>query len=622
VSRFATTLRTHACGELRALHIGETVTLCGWVAHRRDHGGVAFVDLRDREGVVQVVFHPERVDPGHLRGESVVRVAGTVEARKEGTVNPNLPTGEIEVNVGSIEVLSEAEPPPFPIEDRIEADETTRLRYRFLDIRRPEVSSALLLRSRVLAAIRRYFDEREFVEVETPMLTRSTPEGARDFLVPARMQPGSFYALPQSPQLFKQILMVAGMDRYYQIVRCFRDEALRADRQPEFTQLDVEMSFVTEEDVIAVIEPMLAGLMHEILGVDVATPFPRLRYAEAMERYGSDKPDLRYGLELVDLGDAFAGTGFNAFAKVLGEGGRIKGVRIPGGAAFSRRELDDLVSDAKGRGAAGLVWMAFEPSEVRSPVAKFLTEQELGAVRAATGAGDGDLVAIVADRPDRVAVALDGLRRQMAVRLDLIPENSWAFLWITEPPVFEWSEEEGRWVSVHHPFTAPVTDDLTPESATARAYDVVLNGYELGGGSIRIHRPDLQRTVFRALGLTEDEAEEKFGFLLRAFRYGVPPHGGIAFGLDRLAMLLAGKDNIREVIAFPKTQSGQDPLTGAPGPISEAQLREVGLRLASPPQQWSRKDGAEGPAEPGPHPERMPVERSVTRTADTENQHP
>ncbi len=578
----ATALRSHACGELRVTHEGERVTLCGWVAHRRDHGGVIFVDLRDREGVVQVVFHPERVEAGHLGGESVLRVTGTVGARPEGTVNPNLPTGEVELNAESVEVLSEAEPPPFPIEDRIEAEEGTRLRYRYLDLRRPEMARAMVLRARVLREIRRYFDERGFVEVETPMLTRSTPEGARDFLVPARLQPGTFYALPQSPQLFKQILMVAGMDRYYQIVRCFRDEAFRADRQPEFTQLDVEMSFVAEEDVYALMEPLLAGLVKEIHGVDVPTPFPRMPYAEAMDRYGSDKPDLRYGLELVDLGGAFGQTGFRAFASVLADGGTIKGVRIPGGASFSRKELDELVMEAKGRGAAGLVWMAFEAQEVRSPVAKFLTEAELEAVRSTTEAAEGDLVALVADRPDRVAVALDGLRRQMATRLGLIPENSWAFLWITEPPVFEWSEEEERWVSVHHPFTSPATDDLSPETARARAYDVVLNGFELGGGSIRIHRPDLQRRVFEALGLTPEEAEDKFGFLLQAFRFGVPPHGGIALGLDRVVMLLAGRENIREVIAFPKTQSGQDPLTGAPGEVAEAQLRELGLRLAGP----------------------------------------
>ncbi len=577
-SGFATALRTHACGELRAANAGEPVTVCGWVAHRRDHGGVAFVDLRDREGIVQIVFHPENVDPGHLRGESVLRVTGTVERRMAGKENPELPTGEVEVKVESFEVLSEAEPPPFPIEDRIEADETTRLRYRYLDIRRPEMAKAMRLRSLVNSEIRRYFDERSFVEVETPMLTRSTPEGARDFLVPSRMQPGTSYALPQSPQLFKQILMVAGMDRYYQIVRCFRDEALRADRQPEFTQLDVEMSFVEEDDVMGLIEPMLAGLVQAVHGVEVETPFGRLTYAEAMERYGSDKPDLRYGLELVDLGDAFSSTEFRAFASVLAEGGAIRGIRIPGGASFSRRELDDLITEAKGRGAAGLVWVAYDGEEPRSPVAKFLAGGELDRVREATGAEQGDLVAIVADKPDRVAVALDGLRRQMATRLDLIPDNSWAFAWITEFPLFEWNEEESRWDPVHHPFTAPVTDDLSPETAKAKAYDVILNGFELGGGSIRIHRPDVQRRVFEAIGLSKEEAEEKFGFLLQAFRFGVPPHGGIALGLDRLVMLLAGRDNIREVIAFPKTQSGQDPLTGAPGAVTEAQLRELGLR--------------------------------------------
>ena len=583
-SEFATALRTHACGELRPSHVGERVTVCGWVAHRRDHGGVAFVDLRDREGIVQVVFHPERVEPGHLRGESVLRVTGTVDRREERNVNPRIPTGEIEVTVESFEVLSEAEPPPFPIEDRIEADEATRLRYRYLDIRRPETSAALQLRSRMNSAIRRFFDERDFVEVETPMLTRSTPEGARDFLVPARLQPGTFYALPQSPQLFKQILMVAGMDRYYQIVRCFRDEALRADRQPEFTQLDVEMSFVDEGDVMGLIEPMLAAIVREVHGVEVETPFPRMSYDDAMERYGSDKPDLRYGLELVDLRESFAGTEFRAFASVVDGGGAIKGVRIPGGASFSRRELDDLITEAKGRGAAGLVWVVYAEDEVRSPVAKFLTGGELDRVRATTGAETGDLVAIVADKPDRVAVALDGLRRQMAVRLDLIPANTWSFGWITEFPLFEWNEDETRWDPVHHPFTAPAGDDLSPETAKARAYDVILNGFELGGGSIRIHQPDLQRRVFEAIGLTAEEAEEKFGFLLRAFRYGVPPHGGIALGLDRLAMLLAGRDNIREVIAFPKTQSGQDPLTEAPGEVADRQLRELGLRLLTPPQ--------------------------------------
>jgi aspartyl-tRNA synthetase len=580
VSGFATSLRTHACGELRATDAGASVTLCGWVAHRRDHGGVTFVDLRDREGVVQVVLHPDRVDASGLRTESVVRVKGTVAERPEGTANPTLPTGEVEVDAVSVEVLSEAETPPFPIEDRIEAEETTRLRYRFLDLRRPEMTRALLLRHRAIRTIRRYFDDRGFVEVETPVLTRSTPEGARDFLVPSRMQPGSFYALPQSPQLFKQILMVAGLDRYYQIARCFRDEALRADRQPEFTQLDVEMSFVAEDDVIGVVEPLMADVMREAIGAEVTTPFPRLTYREAMDRYGSDKPDLRYRLELVDLAPAFAETAFRAFANGLEAGGAVQGLRVPGGASLSRAELDKLIEEAKGRGAAGLVWIAYRGEEVRSPVERHLSPEELAAVREAAGAEDGDLVAIVADRPDRVAVALDGLRRQTAARLGLAREGEWAFAWITEFPLFEWNEEESRWDPVHHPFTAPTSDDLSPETATARAYDLTLNGWELGGGSIRIHRPDLQRTVFEAIGLSPREAEEKFGFLLEALRYGVPPHGGIAIGLDRVAALLAGRDNIREVIAFPKTQSGQDPMTGAPGPVSQAQLRELGLRLA------------------------------------------
>ncbi len=583
-----TSLRTHACGELRPEHAGGEVALCGWVAHRRDHGGVIFLDLRDRMGIVQVVFHPEEAPEAYraadaTRGEWVVRVEGEVRMRPEGTANPNLGTGEVEVAARSLRVLSEAEPPPFPIEDRIEADETTRLQFRYLDIRRPEMTRVFELRARVNGVIRRYLDERRFAEIETPMLTRSTPEGARDFLVPARLQPGSFYALPQSPQLFKQILMVAGLDRYYQIVRCFRDEALRADRQQEFTQLDVEMSFVEEEDVFALLEPLMASIVRETHGVEVETPFPRLPHDEALARYGSDKPDLRYGLELVDLSNAFAQTGFRAFESVLAGGGEIKAIRVPGGSSLSRRELDDLVTEAKGRGAAGLVWMAFERSDIRSPVSRHLTPDELGAVASATGAGDGDLVLVVADRPDRVAVALDGLRRHLADRMGLIPGGQWRFAWITDWPLFQWSVEDETWTYAHHPFTQPATDDLTPGTARARAYDLVLNGWELGGGSIRIHRPDLQRRVFEVLGIGREEAEEKFGFLLNAFRYGVPPHGGIALGLDRVVALLAGRDNIREVIAFPKTQSGQDPLTGAPAPVPEEQLRELGLRPIAPP---------------------------------------
>ncbi|MDP9342187.1 MAG: aspartate--tRNA ligase [Actinomycetota bacterium] len=588
-----TGLRTHACGELRPDHAGAEVVLCGWVAHRRDHGGVIFLDLRDRPGIVQVVFHPEDAPDAYAaadatRGEWVVRVAGEVRLRPEGTANPNLGTGEVEVMARSLEVLSESEPPPFPIEDRVEADESTRLRHRYLDLRRPEMTGVLELRHRVIRFIRRYFDERGFVDVETPDLTRSTPEGARDFLVPARGIPGSFYALPQSPQLFKQLLMVAGLDRYYQIVRCFRDEATRADRQPEFTQLDVEMSFVEEEDVLGLIEPMLAGLLRETHGVDVPTPFQRLTYADAIDRYGSDKPDLRYGMELVDLTGAFRRTEFRVFANVVASGGQIKGFAAPGAASWSRRELDELVQEARSRGASGLVWLAFLRSEIKSPVSSYLSPDELGDIARLTQASDGDLVLIVADAPDRVAVALDGLRRHMAARLGLVPGNEWKFLWIVEPPLFEWSGEEEKWVSVHHPFTSPATDDADPATARARAYDVVLNGFELGGGSIRIHRPAVQRKVFEVLGLSPEEAEEKFGFLLQAFRYGVPPHGGIAFGLDRLVMLLAGKENIREVIAFPKTASGQDLLTGAPGTVSAEQLRELGLRLVEPPPGGAR----------------------------------
>jgi aspartyl-tRNA synthetase len=585
-----TSLRTHVCGELRAADAGTGVTLCGWVARQRDHGGVTFVDLRDRSGVVQLVVHPDEAADAHavasaLRAETVIRISGSVRARPPGTVNPDLPTGEVEVAAKEIEILSSAETPPFPVEDRADPDEALRLRYRYLDIRRPEMTRVLAVRHLIFRTIRRFFDERGFVEVETPMLTRSTPEGARDFLVPARLSPGSFYALPQSPQLFKQILMVGGQDRYYQIVRCFRDEALRADRQPEFTQLDVEMSFVSEDDVLVLIEPLMVELLRETHGALIQTPFPRLTFTEAIDRFGSDKPDLRYGMELADLSKVFAGTEFRSFASVLAAGGAIKGLAAPGGASLSRRELDDLVQAAKGRGAAGLVWVAYQGAETRSPVEKHLAPDEIEGVREATGAADGDLVLIVADAPGRVAVALDGVRREMAARLGLVPEGVWSFVWIVEPPLFEWSDEERKWVSVHHPFTAPADeDDLVPQTAKGRAYDLVLNGFELGGGSIRIHRPEVQRRVFGVLGLSDSEADEKFGFLLTAFRYGVPPHGGIAFGLDRVAMLLAGKENIREVIPFPKTQSGADPLTGAPAPVAADQLRELGIQVVQEPR--------------------------------------
>jgi aspartyl-tRNA synthetase len=595
-------MRSHMCGELRADHAGEGVTLCGWVAHRRDHGGVTFVDLRDREGVVQVVFHPEDAPGAHataqdLRGEWVVRVGGTVRRRPEGMANPNLPTGEVEVLASTLEVLSEAETPPFVIEDRAEADELLRLEFRYLDLRRPEMTSVLGMRHTINRIMREHMDSLGFVEVETPILTRSTPEGARDFLVPSRMQPGSFYALPQSPQQLKQLLMVAGQDRYYQIVRCLRDETPRADRGFEFTQLDVEMSFADEQDVVDVIEPLYARMVGELHGVDVPIPFRRVPYDEMLERYGSDKPDLRYDMELVTLTDVFEGSGFNAFATVAADGGAIKALAAPGGGSLSRKELDKLVEDAKGRGAAGLVWMVVESGGiVRSPVEKFLSADEIARVLERTGASEGDLICIVADRVDRTNVALDGLRRELAERLGMIPENEWVFCWYFEPPLFEWSDDEGKWVSNHHPFTAPLTDDLAPETARGRAYDLTLNGFEIGGGSIRIHRPDVQRRVFEVLGLSPEEAEEKFGHLIRAFRYGAPPHGGIAMGIDRFVMLMAGKDSIRDVTAFPKAQSGVDPLTKAPAPVDEEQLAELGLRVvvkprAEPSAETSRSGG-------------------------------
>ena len=584
MSDLRTAMRTHACGDLRARDVGESVSLCGWVWRRRDHGGVTFVDLRDRQGLVQLVFHPEEASEAHaaaqhLGSETVVRVTGEVRERPAGTVNTDLPTGEVEVAVSGLDVLSESETPPFVIEDRMEASEELRLRYRYLDLRRPEMTKMLALRHTVNRIIRDGMEARGFLEVETPILGRSTPEGARDFLVPSRLWPATFYALPQSPQQLKQLLMVAGQDRYYQIVRCLRDEQPRADRSFEFTQLDVEMSFVDQEDVFTVIEPLYARVVRETQGVEVETPFPRMTYDEMVARFGTDKADLRYGMELVELGEVFAGTGFRAFASVLSDGGLLKAFAAPGGAELSRKELDDLVQVAKSRGAAGLVWIAFEQDGVRSPVEKHMSADELEGVRRATNAAPGDLVLIVADRPDRTNVALDGLRRHLAERLGLIPEGEWRFCWLVDPPLFEWSEDEGKWVSAHHPFTAPASDDLDPETARSRGYDLVLNGYEVGGGSIRIHRPDVQHRVFEVLGLSDEEIEEQFGHLLNAFRFGVPPHGGIAMGIDRLVMLMAGRDTIRDVTAFPKAQSGADPLTGAPAPVSEEQLRELGLAV-------------------------------------------
>jgi aspartyl-tRNA synthetase len=588
-STFATSMRTHAAGELRLEHAGSEVTLCGWVARRRDHGGVTFIDLRDREGVVQVVFHPEEAATAHaaaqeFRGEWVVRVTGTVRARPDGMANAAIATGEVEMIAAAVEVLSRADTPPFVIEDRVEAEELLRLEYRYLDLRRPEMTSALRLRHHVTRLMHEHLDALGFVDVETPLLGRATPEGARDFLVPARIRPGTFFALPQSPQQLKQLLMVGGQDRYYQIVRCLRDEATRADRGQEFTQLDIEMAFVDEEDIIAVIEPLYARIIAETTGVEVTRPFRRMLFDEMVDRYGSDKPDLRYGLELVNLVDLFEGSGFQAFAKVAADGGSIKALAAPGGGALSRKELDGLVEEAKGRGAAGLVWLVVEEGSLRSPVEKFLSAEERTGIVERTGASPGDLICIVADRSDRVHVALDGLRRHLAARLELIPEGRWEFCWFEEPPLFEWSDEEGKWVSQHHPFTAPLTDDLEPTTAKARGYDLILNGFEIGGGSIRIHQPEVQQAVFDVLEIGPDEQQEKFGHLLRAFRYGAPPHGGVAMGVDRLLMLLAGKDSLRDVTAFPKAQSGVDPLTGAPASADPAVLAELGIALTAEEQ--------------------------------------
>jgi aspartyl-tRNA synthetase len=517
-----------------------------------------------------------------------VRVAGTVRARPAGNENPELATGQVEVVAADVEVLAPSETLPFPLEGRAEADETLRLQYRYLDLRRPAARRGLELRARANAALRRVLEARGFLEVETPYLTKSTPEGARDFLVTTHLAPGLFYALPQSPQLFKQLLMVAGVERYYQIVRCFRDEALRADRQPEFTQLDLELSFLDEEDVYRLGEELMAAVWREVLQVELPTPFRRLTHAEAMRRFGSDKPDLRYGMELHDLGPVFQGTGVGVFARALEARGSVLGLVVDGGADLTRRQLDALATQAKARGAGGLAWVAVEPQRLRSPLDKFFTEAERDGLRQATGARPGDLLLLAADRTPVAQTVLGDLRVRLAAERGLVPEGRWEFLWVTEFPMFEWDQEAGRWDPAHHPFTAPApkwadTFADAPEEATARAYDLVLNGHELGSGSIRIHRADTQRKVFEALGIGQQEAEERFGFFLEGLAFGAPPHGGFAFGLDRLYMLLAGTPSIRDVITFPKTQSGADPLTGAPTPVPDDQLAEVRLRPLKPP---------------------------------------
>ncbi|HET6309610.1 MAG TPA: aspartate--tRNA ligase [Candidatus Nitrosotalea sp.] len=573
------------CGSLRAADVGREVELYGWVARRRDHGGLIFIDLRDRWGAVQVVFNPTKASQAHtaasdLRSEYVVRVKGIVGHRPAGSENPRMPTGDVEVTASELEVINTSETTPFPIEDPEEPDEKTRLQYRYLDLRRPRMTQMLELRSRVNKIIRDFMDSNEFIEVETPILTRSSPSGARDFLVPSRLHPGNFYALPQAPQMLKQLLMVSGVQRYYQIARCFRDENLRADRQPEFTQLDIEMSFCDEEDVFALIEALFTKVWSEVLGVELSTPFPRLDIKESLLRFGTDKPDLRYDLEIVDLGEVLTGTKAQIFRGALDAGGVVRGMRVPGGRDMARRDLDDLVTMAKGAGGKGMAWLP------GSSIDKFLTESEIAGIRHATDAGEDDLVVLVADRRRKAETVMGLIRQEVARRRKLIREGEWKFLWINPTYLFD-EDDQGKLTYAHHPFTRPFEEDMSfvaerPYDVRAHAYDMVCNGYELGGGSLRIYDPAMQERVFQLLGMPLETIRARFGTLLEAFTYGVPPHGGIAQGIDRVVMMLGGTDNIRDVVAFPKTQSMSDLMLGAPSEVDPEQLEELHVKVVPP----------------------------------------
>jgi len=581
--------RTHTCGELRSAHIDSEAVLNGWVDTRRDHGGVVFIDLRDRWGITQVVFDPEEAQEVHrlahtLRSEFVIAVRGVVRPRPEGMINEKIATGEIELRARELEILGRSEPPPFPIEDEAEVGMETRLKYRYLDLRRPGMRRALIARHRMIAKIRDYLDERDFVDIETPMLTRSTPEGARDYLVPSRVNPSTFFALPQSPQLLKQILMVAGYERYYQVVRCFRDEDLRADRQPEFTQLDIEMSFVEEEDVLSTVDGLMCEVFGDVFDVQLPNPIPRIPYSEAILHYGSDAPDLRFEMLIQDISELARETTFRVFQGALDAGGCVRALAVPGGAGFSRKELDDLAPRAQQLGAKGLAWIKWTEEGFQSPVVKFFPEGLLEKTAEKLGAKPGSALIFVADTVAVAVEVLGTLRLELARKLGLIEKNSFAPVWVTDFPLFE-KDEAGRPTPSHHPFTAPRPEDVDrlesdPLRVHARAYDIVLNGTEIGGGSIRIHHPELQRRIFSLLGIDPEEAQRKFGFLLEAFKYGAPPHGGIALGLDRMVMLALGLDSIRDVIAFPKTQRAQCLLTGAPSEVDGRQLRELHIKLA------------------------------------------